>query len=393
MKEHKQKSMKIAVISPIYPNKLNPTLGIFVHQQSKYIAREGHEVDILTTGSPKDKKEEVIDNATVHRLVDIENKVPLKGFLFSLKCIRKIISLNKKSNIDVIIQNFVGISTILIGVTAKLLKKKFIVISHGTSWELPKKSFIKNFAIKIALSIPNKIICVSRKTKELLRYNTKKNKLVVINNGIDPEVLKPTVDSNVFRKKLGLDNKIILLSVSALVPKKGIDAILKALPEVIKKFPNLVYFIIGDGPEKNSLKDLINKLGLRKNVKLLGIKVGSDLANYYNLCDIFILMSRDLKNAIESFGIVYIEASYFGKPVIAGLSGGTEDAVIDSKTGFLVRSDDTEKLVKKITILAENKKLREELGRAGRKRVIKEFFWEHNVKKLIGTCNSLLKRK
>ncbi|MDP3766289.1 MAG: glycosyltransferase family 4 protein [Nanoarchaeota archaeon] len=381
--------MKIIIISYIYPNKLNPTLGIFVRQQSKYIAREGHEVHILTTGSSKDRKEELIDKTTVHRLVNIDNKLPLKGFLFSLKCIKMIVSLNKKSNIDFVIQNFVGMGTILIGITVKLLKKRFIVVSHGTSWELPKKNFIKNLIIKMVLSVPDKIVCVSKKTEELLSFNTQRNKLVVINNGIDPEWLKPDIEGGKFRKKLGLGNKIILLSVCSLVPKKGIDIIIKVLPRIIKEFPNLMYLVVGDGPEKEKLTNLTNNLCLEKNIKFLGTKMGSELANYYNICDIFILMSRDLKYTIESFGIVYIEASYFGKPVIAGVSGGTKDAVIDWQTGFLVKSDDTENIVKKLALLIKNKKLREKLGKAGRKRVIKSFFWKHNVRKLINMLNNL----
>lgn len=375
--------MKIAVISYIYPNKSNPMLGIFVRQQSKYIAREGHEVNILTTGSSQDKTAERIDNTAVHRLIKIDTKLPLKGLLFSLRCIKKIMLLNKESNLDFIIQNFAGINTILIGIAAKLLRKKFVVISHGTSWELPKKNFIKNLMIKIALAFPDKIICVSRKTEELLKPNAKNSKLVVINNGIDPEWLKPNVGADKLRKKLGLGNKIVLLSVASLVPKKGIDVILKALPKIIKDFPNLIYFIIGNGIEKENLANLTGKLGLEKNVKFLGIKTGSELANYYNICDIFILMSRDLKHAIESFGIVYIEASYFEKPVIAGLSGGTEDAVANGKTGFLVKPDDTENLAEKMTLLIKNKKLREKLGKAGRKRVVKGFLWKHNVRKLM----------
>ncbi len=381
--------MKIVIISYLYPNKLDPTLGIFVRQQSKYLAREGHEIHILTTGSLKDKKKELIDGTTVNRLISIDTMILSRGLSFSLRCIKKIISLNKKSNLDFVMQNFVGISTILIGLTAKLLKKKFIVISHGTAWELPKKSFIKNLIIKTALSFPDKIICVSKKTEELLRPNIRRNKLVVINNGIDPEWLKPNINKDKLRKKLGLDNKIIFLSVSSLVPKKGIDVIIKVLPRIIREFPNLLYFIIGEGPEKNKLINLVNELGLEKNIKFLGIKTGSELANYYNLCDIFILMSRDIRDTIESFGIVYIEASYFGKPVIAGLSGGTEDAVIDGQTGFLVKSDDTEDLVKKITLLIKNKKLRKKFGKAGTKRVIKGFFWKHNVKKLIYELNNL----
>lgn len=375
--------MKIAVISYIYPNKSDPALGIFVRQQSKYIAREGHEVHILTTGTSQDKEEEIVDGTRVHRLIKIDTKLPLNGLLFPLRCIKKIMSLNKESNLDFIIQNFVGINTILMGITAKLIRKRFIVISHGTSWELPKKNFIKNLMIKIALAFPDKIICVSRKTEELLKPNAKNSKLVVINNGIDPEWLKPDIGSDKLRKKLGLDNKIVLLSVASLVPKKGIDIIINVLPKIIKEFPNLMYFIIGNGPEKENLANLTGKLDLEKNVKFLGIKTGSELANYYNICDIFILMSRDLKYTIESFGIVYIEAAYFGKPVIAGLSGGTEDAVIDGKTGFLVNPDDAENLVKKLALLIKNKKLREKFGKAGKKRVINGFLWKHNVRKLM----------
>lgn len=385
--------MKIIIISYIYPNRLNPMLGIFVRQQSKYIAREGHEIHILTTGSSQDKEEEVVDNTRVHRLINIDNKLSLKGLLFSLKCMKMIASLNKKSGIDFVIQNFVGLNTILIGTVTKLLKKKFIVVSHGTSWELPKKNFMKNLIIKTALFMPDKIICVSKKTEELLEPNAKRNKLVVINNGIDPEWLKPDINKEKFRKKLGIDNKLILLSVCSLVPKKGIDIIIKALPKITKKFPNLVYLIIGDGPEKENLKNLTNKLGLGKNIKFLGTKIGNELANYYNLCDIFILMSRDLKNTIESFGIVYIEASYFGKPVIAGLSGGTQDAVVDGKTGFLVKPDDVESLAEKTALLIKNRKLRENLGDAGRKRVVGGFLWKHNVRKLMDEIDNPKSRK
>jgi glycosyltransferase involved in cell wall biosynthesis len=104
-------------------------------------------------------------------------------------------------------------------------------------------------------------------------------------------------------------------------------------------------------------------------------------------------MSRDLKDIIESFGIVYIEASYFGKPVIAGKSGGTADAVVDGKTGYIIKYDNIKKLEKTILLLLKNKKLRDKLGEAGRKRVLKEFLWKNNVEKLLDLYNKKIKRK
>ena len=382
--------MKIIVISYIYPNKLDQRLGIFVHQQSKYIAKEGHEVHVLTSGSSQDKKEEFVDGIVVHRLLSIDNKFPLKGLLFSLRCAKAVISLNNRLNFDFIIQNFIGVSMILIGMITKLLNKRLIVISHGTEWELPKKNFIKNFIIKIVLAIPDKIVCVSKKTKNLLSYNVKKNKLVVINNGMDPQWLKPSMSKSKFRKKLGLANKFIILSVSSLVLKKGIDIVVKILPELITKYPNLIYIIIGDGPEKENLKMLVNKLNLGKNVKFLGYKVGTELANFYNICDIFILMSRDLKYAIESFGIAYIEASYFGKPVIGGKSGGTADSILDNITGYRIEPTNTKEIVKKLFLLIKNDNLRKKLGKNGKKWVNNNLLWNHNVDKLMQVYKSLL---
>ena len=387
MKQNK-KPIKIAIISPLFPNKKNPVSGIFVRQQSKYIAREGHDVTILTTGTKDDKKEEIIDGVPVYRLSNT-NLSPVKSLFFSLKCIKMINYLNKKSRVDVIIQNFVGISTIIIGIASKIQKKKFVVISHGTSWELPKDNFFKNAIIRLALSVPDVVVCVSRKTAELLSQNTNQKKLIVINNGIDPETLNPTISNAFLRKKLGLGNKIVLLSVCNLVQKKGIDAIINALAKALKTNSNLEYIIIGDGPEKNNLMELSKKLGMEGHIRFLGVKTGDELSNYYNLCDIFIMMSRDINNEIESFGIAYIEASYFGKPVIAGKSGGTEDAVVNNKTGFIVNSEDEERLIRKIKLLAGSKKLRNKLGNAGRSRVVKGFFWKHNARKLTDTINSI----
>ena len=384
--------MKIIIISYIYPNRLDQRLGIFVRQQCKYLAKEGHEVHVLTSGSFQDKKEEFVDGTIVHRLISIDNKFPLKGLLFSLRCAKAIISLNNRLNFDFVIQNFIGINTILIGIVTKLLNKRFIAISHGTGWELPKKNFIKNFIIKIVLSIPDKIVCVSKKTENLLSHNAKKNKLVVINNGMDPQWLKPSINKAKFRKKLGFVNKFIILSVSSLVPKKGIDVVIKILPELITKYPNLIYIIIGDGSEKENLKMLVNKLGLGKNVKFLGYKVGTELANYYNICDIFILMSRDLKYAIESFGIAYIEASYFGKPVIGGKSGGTADSILDNITGYRIKPTNTKEIVKKLLLLIKNDNLRKKLGRNGKKWVSNNLLWSHNVDKLMHVYKSLLNK-
>jgi phosphatidylinositol alpha-1,6-mannosyltransferase len=160
----------------------------------------------------------------------------------------------------------------------------------------------------------------------------------------------------------------------------------------MKEEPNIVYFIIGQGPEKEKLISLANKLNLKDKVAFIDYVSDADLANYFNICDIFLLMSKTIeeKSAIEGFGNVYLEASFMGKPVIGGKSGGTSDAVVDGKTGFLIEPDDAEELKKKIILLLKNKTLREKMGRYGRKRVLNGFLWKHNVEKLVKVYSGLL---
>jgi phosphatidylinositol alpha-1,6-mannosyltransferase len=233
---------------------------------------------------------------------------------------------------------------------------------------------------------------VSNYVAKLASQYTKKSKIVVIKNGVDTEKLILTKSLSKFKKEINLKNEIILLSVGNLVERKGIDIVLSALPDVIKSYPSLKYFIIGAGPEKENLQKLIKGLNLRKHVVFAGDVDNKHLANFYNLCDIFVLMSRTIKEkaGIEGFGIVYIEASYFGKPVIGGKSGGTADAIVDGVTGYRIEPKNTEDLKNKLILLLKNEKLRKKLGQQGMKRVKNQFLWKHNVEKLVKVYGRLI---
>lgn len=384
--------MNIVVISYIYPKRINPSQGLYIHQQAKYLAKLGHNVDVITTRSHSDKEEETVENVNIHRVsMHIGagkrefHKVDPKpaGFIFLVNSLRKIFELKKEEGIDLIIGQFIGISTIVFGMASRLMGIKFVAVSHGTGWELPKKNRLQNFLIRLALSFPDKIVCVSNKTKELLSHNTDQRKLFVINNGMDPEYLAPSKSRQQFKKELRIKNELIILSVANLVGKKGVDIVIRAVSNVVKKYPNMIYLIVGDGVDKEKLENLVKELNLEKKIRFEGRKIGSELANYYNVCDLFALMSQDVESGIESFGIVYIEASYFGKAVIAGASGGTRDAVLDGKTGLLVNPSDEKILEKTILMLLKNKKLRYKLGKAGKARVLQGFLWKNNAKKLV----------
>lgn len=237
-------------------------------------------------------------------------------------------------------------------------------------------------------------MAVSKFTSDLAAINTDGEKIVIINNGVDMDKLKLKEKPSSFKKRLGLHNKKILLSVGGLVERKGHKIIIEALADVVKEVPNLVYLIIGRGNEENNLKAFAKSLNVQNYIRFLGYVNDEEIANYFDACDVFVLMSKTIKRecGVEGFGIAYIEASAIGKPVIGGKSGGTGDAIINNVTGFRIEPDDKDGLIKKLVLLLKDTKLRKKLGAAGRKMVLKKFLWKHNVDKTLQIYNKVLGR-
>jgi len=366
--------MNILIVSYIYPDKNDPRLGLFIYEQAKELIKQGHRVSVLTSSTDNDCKE-ILDDIVVYRLRPAKF---LKGLFFSLKAFVKIISLKDKT--DIIHIHFIGINSVFCWIASRIIKVPLVATTHGS--DILPKNTIHNLVIRFYLLFPKRIMAVSRFIYGLSASLTNKKKLEVVNNGVDMDKLKVKETKAALRKKFGVEGKKVLLSVGGLVERKGTHVIIKSLPDVIKKFPNLIYFVVGKGKEEKNLKMLVKSLKIEKHVKFLGFINDKELAKYFTLCDIFVLMSKTIKekSGIEGFGIAYIEASALGKPVIGGRSGGTADAVKDGKTGFLIEPENHKELTKKILLLLNNKKIRDKMGKAGKERVMKHFLWKHNVK-------------
>ena len=183
--------------------------------------------------------------------------------------------------------------------------------------------------------------------------------------------------------------KKILLSVGNLVRRKGHDMVLKSLPQLIKEIPNLLYLIVGKGPEKGRLVGLIKSLNLEAFVKMEGNVPNSKLALYYKCADLFIMPSRELKNKynetidVEGFGLVFIEANMFGIPVIGGRSGGIPEAIADGISGLLVDPHDEYDIAKAVKKLLSDEKYSRQLGENGRQRAINNFKISEESKKIM----------
>jgi len=300
--------------------------------------------------------------------------------IFSLK--RRL----KRQKIDHVIVGHIlplGTATLLI---SKLINIKYSIIFHGLDFTQAIKTARKRWLTKIILKNSHKIICTNNYTAQLVKNFLPvhlNKKVSVVNPGIENR-LKSNYNhlKTSLVNKFSLNDKIILLSVGRLIKRKGFDSVIKALPEVLKKLPNLVYIILGDGPELEYLKSETNSLGLDNRVTIIADSDDEQRDAWYNLAHLFIMTSKNLADDFEGFGIVYLEANLSGKPVIAGLSGGVVDAVINNYTGLLVNPENSREISQTIIKLASDKKLREKLGEQGRQRAIKEFNWQKQIKKL-----------
>jgi phosphatidylinositol alpha-1,6-mannosyltransferase len=164
-----------------------------------------------------------------------------------------------------------------------------------------------------------------------------------------------------------------LLSVARLVPRKGIDTVIRAMPRLA---PDVEYRVVGRGPEERRLQTLARSLGVAARVHFLGRLDDGALADEYRRCTIFVLPARrTLEGDLEGYGLVYFEAAAWGRPVIAGHSGGEIDAVVDGVTGVLVDGESAEQLAETITSLLTDPVRLQSLGAAGRARVETTHNW------------------
>lgn len=191
-----------------------------------------------------------------------------------------------------------------------------------------------------------------------------------------------------FAQSNHLAGKRILLTVGNLVQRKSHDMVIKSLPEVLKKHPDAVYVIVGVGPQLHHIQHEVAIRQLEPYVKFFTQVTHHDLQMFYRACDLFVMPSRMLMNSagepvdVEGFGIVFLEANLYQKPVIGGDSGGVPEAIKNGYSGLTVDPTNSHEISSAIDKLLSDSNLAELYGRQGRERALDKFDWNHEIKKL-----------
>ena len=230
------------------------------------------------------------------------------------------------------------------------------------------------------------------KNRVLEIINASPEAIKILPNGVDIERFFPIRDTSEIRKKFNITpHAKVLLTLARVVERKGHDTVIQALPQILQKFPNTVYVIAGPWRQwvYDELQQLITQLNLEQRVIFTG-HLENDLLKYvYNMADVYIMVSKELKTQgdVEGFGITFLEANACEKPVIGSISGGIPEAVVDGKTGFLVQPGDTGHIAQRVLELFENPSLAHQLGKNGRDRVEQELTWEKIAERLVLLLN------
>ena len=277
------------------------------------------------------------------------------------------------------------------------LKKKYplskmIVVAHGLEvTRLKEGKELTSF--KNVVNDSDLILCVSKYTKNEIIDRVdgiETNHIKFLPNGVDINRFFPAENTTGFLNRYNIpEHSNIILTLARIIRRKGHDTVIKCLPSLIKKFPNIQYVIAGPRRKKDTyldeLKFLAKELSVENHIVFVDYIPDKDLNEIYSRSQVYVMVSRTYNDIgdSEGFGITFLEANACGCPVIGSTEGGIPDAVENNKNGLLVPADDIKSLTKAINKFLEDQSFRTKIIDQGIKRVNNDFTWEKLTIKMV----------
>ena len=383
----------LVVVSRYSMDRFDP--GDFVTELSELISKKGFKVSVLAPHNYNLKFSENINGIQVFRfpyffplkyqklaygpgILDNIKKSYLAKIqvpLFLLSELFFTMKIVKRDKIDIIHSHWLLPQGLIGAIIKKLYKIYHVATVHGSDVNMVKKNRFLRKIGSFIITNSNKITVNSTFTKNLIldiasRRNEEKIKIIPM--GIDLDRFTQVSDINL--KKKYTDGNLLLF-VGRLIDWKGAKYLVKAMKDVVETFPKTKLLIVGSGPEKTKLKELIIELNLEDKVCFIGEIKNTEMPKYYSAADVFIIPSIVVDGHTEGLGVVTLEAMACGTPVIGSHVGGIPDVIKDGYNGFLVPEKSHEELTKRIIRLLSDKELEKKFIRNGLKTVKEKFSW------------------
>ncbi|WP_440998694.1 glycosyltransferase family 4 protein [Fodinibius sp. SL11] len=375
--------MNLLLVTQDFPPK---TGGIETYSFELAKRFNGH-VEKFGVIAPSHPKASVIDNSVPFEVF----RVPIKDSLLPLAAPVVLLQVIGNNRFDTVFhaQWQTVIASIL---TKKLIgyPSKIYVAAHAR--ELLIEPFAGQAGLiskqlhkfrKKLLAMVDGFFPVSHYTSDLLKSEgVADEKINVVNNGTDPQFFSPR-DTQNLAEKLGVTDKKVIFSVCRLVPRKGMDLVLRSLKEIVKKDSNVIYLVGGSGPDATRLKELCSLFDLQDHVKFLGRLPEAELPHYYSLADVFVMPAKNDPPDVEGFGIVFLEANACETPVIGSKTGGIPDAIVDGQTGLLIAENNIEELSEAMWKMITDSDMARRMGKVGRERILSEINWDTSAQRIL----------
>jgi phosphatidylinositol alpha-1,6-mannosyltransferase len=289
--------------------------------------------------------------------------------------------------------------TPLVCILARIFRRKALIQAHGLDLLYP--SFFYQMLIVRWLRFCDHIIANSRYTAVLAKgKGAVEESITIIHPGVYWRRFAMPIAMDALKFERGLQGKRIILFVGRLARRKGVKEFIgKSLGRIIRELPDVRFLIVGDNPKdslthrddvRSEIDQAISACHLEEHVQWLGALSDEDLIKVYNLCDVVVLPILQMKDDVEGFGIVALEAAAAGKPVVATSVGGVPDAVEDGKSGIVVASGDYEIMSQSIVNLLARNEIKSSLGEYAQRRVRERFCWSSTITRYEKTLSQIL---
>lgn len=307
----------------------------------------------------------------------------LPGFLTTQRFRREI--LDHSDHLLAINPSFGGVYGMVLRKTGS--KLPFSLFAYGfefLKFEGEKFGFGKKALLEIYQSA-HTVLAISRFTRDrLVEFGVPVEKVGLCNLGVDTELFQPERVAGMAREDLEVPpDSLVLLSVGRLIERKRNSLVIEAVARLRDRWPTLEYWIVGRGPEEESLRKLVRKLNLGDAIRFWGNIPDTELPRIYQAADIFTLVAAQDGPSVEGLGLVLQEAAACARPTIGARSGGIPDALVEDVTGLLVPPDDLEALTAAIEKLLGDENLRATMGQAGRRWVERDRNWDGCLRSIL----------
>ena len=369
---HLDKKQKLLLITFDFPP-VSGGIAKYLHVLSNMLFERGYDIKVLTNYAAFSRE---YDKQSPFKVVRV-NKSKALWLFFLLYYFAKY-----KPN-TLIIGHFFIVNAISIMFFSKFFRMKTILISHGN-----------DINTRINVLLPLRRYLLNRFDYIVANSSYTKNRIYECSNRQDVQVIYPPVyieKSDDLRPDASLDvmhnskinGKIIILTICRLVKIKNITSVLHSIKDLISQGRNVLYCIVGEGPDLHDLKSEAKRIGIEDRVVFIG-NVPHDLVwRYYSAADIFVQPSINIDLEQESFGMTYVEASLFNVPVIAGQSGAVNEVVINNETGIVVDGKNMNDLTRAMEKIIDNNQFRERITKNAYARAITIFSAKAQIDKMV----------